>query len=230
MFSDGAVESERTSGPGDDIGKYDPQQAAGKGDGQSLGHELQKNVAFAGPQRLLNSDLAGALGHRDQHDVHQPNPTDSQRESANERQKHLKSQGDDLDGIHLLHGVEYEDRAMIGGIETVHPGDYGANIVLDLFVLHALVVNPYTVEVTRVLKVSHGAKGDVDDAVDIAVTFLHLGFENTDHLKTQAVDTYAVTEGKLPGEQFRFGLRADYSHAGPLQFVQVVEQPARLNF
>ena len=35
-------------------------------------------------QRFLHADLARALGHRDQHDVHQANAADPQRERADE--------------------------------------------------------------------------------------------------------------------------------------------------
>src|SRR5205085_863279 len=51
--------------------------AGGKSDCQSLGHELNEDVAFAGAQRFLDANLARALGHRDQHDVHEANAADA---------------------------------------------------------------------------------------------------------------------------------------------------------
>src|SRR5688572_10888778 len=48
----------------------DAEQAAGQRQRRGLDEELGEDVAPPGAERLADADLAGALGHRHQHDVH----------------------------------------------------------------------------------------------------------------------------------------------------------------
>src|SRR5665213_1180334 len=68
--------------------------------------ELQQHVAAAGPDRLAQADLARALGDRDQHDVHDPDPRDHERDSADRGE----ADRDDAE-----HGVEALDLALVVG-------------------------------------------------------------------------------------------------------------------
>ena len=52
--------------------------AADQGEGDRLDQELHQDVLPAGAHRLAHADLAGALGHRDQHDVHDADAADQQ--------------------------------------------------------------------------------------------------------------------------------------------------------
>ena len=56
--------------------QQDADRAAQDAQGQRLDQELEQDVAAGGAQRLADADLAGALGHRDQHDVHDPDAAD----------------------------------------------------------------------------------------------------------------------------------------------------------
>ena len=53
-------------------------RAAEEAQGERLDQELQQDVAPGGAERLADADLAGALGDRDQHDVHDPDAADHQ--------------------------------------------------------------------------------------------------------------------------------------------------------
>ena len=55
-----------------------------------LRQELEENVVAPRSQRFLHADLAGALRHRNQHDVHQPDAADAQRDRPDECQQDLQ--------------------------------------------------------------------------------------------------------------------------------------------
>jgi hypothetical protein len=54
-------------------------------------------VAAARAEGFLDADFAGALGDRDEHDVHQADSADAQRESADEAEQDLEAECDDLE-------------------------------------------------------------------------------------------------------------------------------------
>src|SRR5260370_570162 len=53
-------------------------------DPRRLEQELQKNGAPPCPERLAQPDLAGALGHGDEHDVHDPDAAHEQGQPGDE--------------------------------------------------------------------------------------------------------------------------------------------------
>src|SRR5262245_57933433 len=55
---------------------HDPQEPAQGGEDQRFHQELPADVAPGRAQRLAQADLAGALGHRHQHDVHDDDAAD----------------------------------------------------------------------------------------------------------------------------------------------------------
>src|SRR5438132_14390411 len=54
----------------------DADEAADQGDDRRFDQELQHDVARRGADRFPDADLAGPLGHRDEHDVHDPDAAD----------------------------------------------------------------------------------------------------------------------------------------------------------
>ena len=54
-----------------------------------LGDELRQDIALARPDRLAHADLARALGDADEHDVHDADATDQQRDRGNHEQEDL---------------------------------------------------------------------------------------------------------------------------------------------
>ena len=65
-----------------DESEDDADQAAEERQVQRLDEELLEDVASAGADRLADADLAGPLGDRDQHDVHDPDAADDQRDGG----------------------------------------------------------------------------------------------------------------------------------------------------
>src|SRR5680860_1446773 len=75
-----------------DDGELRPDQSddhanhpAEKGEQDRLGQELTHDLAFPGADCLADTDLARSLGHRDQHDVHDPDSTHQQRANRSPR-------------------------------------------------------------------------------------------------------------------------------------------------
>ena len=52
------------------ITKADAEQAAETADQDGFEQKLAQDISIAGADGLAHADLAGALGDRDQHDVH----------------------------------------------------------------------------------------------------------------------------------------------------------------
>ena len=98
----------------DHVGQHDSQRSADESNGESFGEELQQNVSAARAQRLFHSDLSRPLRHRDQHDVHQADAANAQRQRADEAQQNFQADGDDFELVNLFHEVKYAHRAAIG--------------------------------------------------------------------------------------------------------------------
>ena len=54
---------------------------------------------FFAPKRFQHTDLARALLHRDQHDVHQAHAADAQRKRPDERHQDLQPERDDVEHL-----------------------------------------------------------------------------------------------------------------------------------
>jgi hypothetical protein len=65
-----------------------PISAADDAEHHRLDQELREDVEAAGADGLANADLAGALGHRDEHDVHDPNAADDERHRRDSADEH----------------------------------------------------------------------------------------------------------------------------------------------
>src|SRR5664279_2933967 len=219
VFGHGAVKCKSAYGESDYVRQDNAEQSADEGDGESFGQKLEEDVPPSRPQRLLHSDFSGALGDGDEHDVHQADAADAQREGADESEQNLETESDDLELVDLLHEIEHHECAAVGGIESVLRGHGVAHGLLNPCIVVGLVIEPDGVEVVSVLEVTHGGEGDVDDAIDIVVAGLHLGAENTDDLKADAINTNALAQGVASGEKFFFGVGTDHGDARALHLI-----------
>ena len=59
-----------------------PMSASEQGHGGRFDEELQQDVLTARAERLAHADFAGAFGDRDQHDVHDDDAADDQRNAG----------------------------------------------------------------------------------------------------------------------------------------------------
>ena len=76
--------------------------------------KLNQDVTATRTQRLLDADLARTLLHRDQHDVHQADAGNAQRQRSNKRHQHLQTGRDDAELGELLHQVGDKNGVVIG--------------------------------------------------------------------------------------------------------------------
>src|SRR6185312_16926766 len=70
------------NGPTEDVAEHDAQRAAGDGDEHRFRQKLAEDVAAPGPGGAADADFAGALHHRGQHDVHDADAADQQRDGG----------------------------------------------------------------------------------------------------------------------------------------------------
>ena len=89
------------------------------GDDHGFGEKLQEDVPLARAESFFYADLAGALLHADQHDVHQADAGDAERERADEEQQDLQAERDDAELRELLHDVGDVDGVVVRGPEAV---------------------------------------------------------------------------------------------------------------
>ena len=89
ILGNGAVEGRSSDADRHRISEQDSGNAADEGDGQRFGQELEEDVALAAAERLFHADFARALRHRHQHDVHQADAADAERQRADEAQQNL---------------------------------------------------------------------------------------------------------------------------------------------
>ena len=85
----GAPQGQRAYAPRNQIGKHHPQQSAQRGNHESFRQELKENVPAPRTESFLHADLAGTLRHRNQHDVHQSDAADAERQQADEAQQNF---------------------------------------------------------------------------------------------------------------------------------------------
>jgi hypothetical protein len=75
-------------------GQHKAEQAPAKRQDKPFEEDLQQDVATARPQGLEHTDLTGPLGHRNQHDVHDADGANAQREGADDRQQDFEAEAD----------------------------------------------------------------------------------------------------------------------------------------
>ena len=170
-------------------------------------------------QRFLHADLPGALLHRDQHDVHQPDAADSQSQRADKGQQHLERGGHDRELVKILLEVGDEHGPAIIGAEVVVPGEHAAHHARELLVILAFVVHENAGDVLGIVEIAHGAERDCHQRVVVVVAALHFVLVNADHLKAHAVDPDALPQSLLAGEQPALCLVTDHHHAGVLYLI-----------
>src|ERR1700733_3075703 len=104
-----------------------------------------------------------------------------------------------------------------------------AHVLLGEFII-ALIVEPDAVEILRVLDVAHGAEGDVDLPVAVALCpFLHFGGEDTDDGEQHSVEPDALAHSPCAGKQLCLCLRTNYANVRALLIFSAVEEAALLD-
>src|SRR5258706_8778704 len=179
-------------------------------------------------QGLLNANLAGALGHRNQHDVHQADAADAEGQKSDEAKQDFDSSADDLKIEQVGEDVEDKNCPLILGIKTVMEGHRVAYRRYDLCMI-ALVLHHNGIQVIGLGQVAHGAERNVDMAVNVVVAvIMHLMAEHSDDLIRNPVKADAFAESILPGKKFLSHVRADDGDAGVSKVIRFAEETALL--
>src|ERR1700679_1971494 len=176
-------------------------------------------------QSFFHADFAGALGDGDQHDVHEADATDTEREQADEAEENFDSGRDDLQVEEISKDVEHENGALIFGVEVVvesHRLPHG----FDDFGVVAFVFHDDRGEVVGVGQVAHGAVGHVDVLVDVVVAVLNLMFHHADDLVGNSVEAESLSNGVLAGEKLFLRIGTDDGDAGVGEIVGLAEECA----
>src|SRR5271157_422009 len=200
MRGHGAVKGDASDTNGNSVRQGDTGHPADSRDHQRLGQKLDQNVPLARAQGFFDADLLGALLHRDQHDVHQPDTGDAQRQGADKQEQHLERDSHNLELRKLLLEIGHEDRLMIRRPKVVHRTQCVADRLLYRRMI-PVVVEPEAVEIFRVFDIGHRAERDVDLAIYVALALLHLGLKHADDLEADAVQPDMLADGIHTSEQ-----------------------------
>src|SRR4029077_5081008 len=196
----GTVERKPADRKRDRVCQDDSQRAADESNSESFRQELKQNVSAPRPECFLHPDLASALGHRDQHDVHQTDAADAEGKGADEAKQNLQADGDDFELVNLFHQIKHAHGTAVGLTELVLGGQDGACRLFESCVLWSFVVEPDGIEVVSVLQVTHGGERDVDGTINVIVALLHYRAEDADHFEAKAIDADALAQCVAPGE------------------------------
>ena len=186
-------------------------------------------MAPPGPQRPPQADLADALVHRHQHDVHHAHAADSQGKRADESQKHLEADGQAVDDGPELFPAKHLDGALIRRREVLALGNGGE----DLFLRRLLKAGKDRGEdknagITGIPELRCGGirnpagfivAGEVAAEIQFAV-------HHTDHRETHAADPDRLAHSGPAPEKLFTQAAAQEDQATPLQDVLRAEPPA----
>src|SRR5712671_4342978 len=113
VVAESAHQGQGSDSPGNNVGNCDPGQATGKGDSKGLGKKLEQDVGLVRPQCLFDADFSRALLHRDQHDVHQADPSDAQGQRSDKSKQDLECGGDNRELVEVLFKIGHEHGAAV---------------------------------------------------------------------------------------------------------------------
>ena len=89
-------------------------RAAGDRGYDALEQELQQDRAAPRAERLADADLPRPLGHRHEHDVHDADAADRQRQHADEAEHQLQPEDDAGRDLGGLRRAEHAQRPIVG--------------------------------------------------------------------------------------------------------------------
>src|SRR3546814_8707175 len=82
-----------------DLAEHDADDAAAGRDHHRFGEKLQAHLARAGAHRHAQADFADALGHRHQHDVHDADAADQQRNAGHGAEQRSEEHTSELQSL-----------------------------------------------------------------------------------------------------------------------------------
>src|SRR5580698_3002584 len=104
------------------------EATADERDDCGLGEELAADVACGGAERLADADLAGALGHGDEHDVHDADAAKREREQGDGGEEDRHYVEDAVGELDTVERVPDPERVEIDGVEVVARAEHLADL------------------------------------------------------------------------------------------------------
>ena len=213
-----------------------PEQAAADRDQDGFGEELADDIEAAGADGAADADFAGALHDGGEHDVHDADAADEQRDGGDRhhdvsedglRALLLGEQGGGDGDAEILHvvvrGVE-DGGDDFGDFDAIGVG-LQAEVDAIEFVLHDRALVPEAV--------LQGVERDVDDVVDVlhgAAAVLGAGHdllaEDADDFQPGIVHLDELADGGAVAEQVDLGAFAEDADGGASGVVGLVEELA----
>ena len=166
-----------------------------------LDQELREDVAPLGADRHADADLARALRHRDEHDVHDPDPADEQRDRRGRGQQHRQRARGLVGRLRdLLLRSDHE----VGVLARARSGAAGAGSAsISACACSTAAARPadamnMSIFVLRFEQPHHRRVGGDDDVVLVlSHRAAALGLEHADDPERKVLDAHRLADGVL---------------------------------
>ena len=223
--------SEVKTGPADqrdDPAEQDSADAAHARQHGGFEQELNQDVGLAGAHGFADADLIGALGHRDQHDVHDADAAHQQADGA-EHHHHQERHGGDLAeiGDHLFGGGEREVVGLVVGHAAVD-AQHGPHFVQRLRELAFDGADDDGVLARVGEHLLHHAVGHQDAVVGVAEERRRGAQHGADHRELVAIHVDGLADGIDVGEEALLDVGADHRHGHAMAALFVAEEAAQV--
>src|SRR6202158_2626596 len=230
VFKQRAHQRKRSHAHRDEVGNYDPDGAAEQHDEQRLRKELGFDVPFPSAESPPQTDFANALIDRDEHDVHDADAPNPERQNTDEDKQHLQTDGDAVDDGPKLFATEHLDRLLVGGRKLLARGESGENPRLGARL--ELRRDGFKYEHTAVLRVPKVTRRGIGNprrfvVAREVVAQLDLAVHGADHRKPHACNDDRFADCGGSAEQLLAYACSQKNDPAPLEFVERVD-PATL--
>src|SRR5205809_3579607 len=110
----------------------DPDQPPDEGQRDGFHEELAQDVSAPGSHGHPQPNFSGSFGHRDQHDVHDPDTAHEQRDRGNGRQEHRQDARRFFLGLKDLREVAKPEIIGVGRLEAMSLAKQASDLLLGL--------------------------------------------------------------------------------------------------
>src|SRR2546425_4576764 len=171
-------------------------QSAGESQHQSFEQKLYQDVPWTRSQSFPQPNLARALCHRNQHDVHHANTTDTQCPRPNQYKHRLQSQRESVNHSAIFNRVPLRRCLFVLGIEVMAAGHNFPNRNQRLLVqLRSCGLENDHVRVANIFQIAKNLERNKTVAVvgPHVHRILNLIAQHADDFEIQAADAYVLS-------------------------------------
>src|SRR5258708_5335098 len=216
----------------------DSEHSAQQREERALEEKLKQDVAVGGPQCLAQPDLAGTLGHRDQHDVDDPDCAQCQCDQTYTTQEPIHRSEDFAHGFLVLYRVPFLPGVLISRVEAAMvAGDNDVEFIFGSFIFieraRLIVDERNRIPFFRIVafereEFAHGVKGYEDANVGGVLFLVPNHGQYADHLEAHSVEQDGVADSGTPWEQIARHFAAQDAYAAALIVILVIDPASDL--